>query len=208
MKLFQVKTQPLGVERVQEFLQENYVCIGYIGVGDLENAGKEEIRKRLVLAGSAEGAELDAALDNLLVFVQDMQDGDYVLIADEEWAYLGDLGDYFYMDAYDSAEDGRCHRRGVTWLKSVPLAMLHHTLREWLTEEAVVSQYTGILPGARLDLWITESTTDCLVSVAKTAGNVDDELVAEALAVLKAALQSEDAERRERAAIAILQYAK
>ncbi|OKP95581.1 hypothetical protein [Paenibacillus sp. P46E] len=206
MKLFQVKTEPLGVERVQEFLEDNYVCIGYTGVGDLENAGKEEMRKRLVLTGTPEGAELDAALDHLQIFVHDMQDGDYVLITDEEWAYLGDLGDYFYADTYDSAEDGRCHRRGVTWLKSVPLAMLHHTLREWLTEAAVVSQYTGILPGARLDLWITESTTEGLVS--GKIGYVEDELVAEALTVLKAALQSEDAERRERAAIAILQYAK
>ncbi|OKP84790.1 hypothetical protein A3844_18580 [Paenibacillus helianthi] len=207
MKLFQVKTEPLGVERVQEFLEDNYVCIGYTGVGDLEYAGKEEMRKRLILAGTGEGAELDAALDHLQIFVHDMQDGDYVLIADEEWAYLGDLGDYFYAGTFDSAEDGRCHRRGVTWLKSVPLAMLHHTLREWLTEAEVISQYTGTLPGARLDLWITESTTESLVS-AKTAGKVDDEMVAEALAVLKAALQSEDAERRERAAIAILQYAK
>ncbi|WP_379153436.1 hypothetical protein [Paenibacillus sp. sgz5001063] len=207
MKLYQMKTEPLGVERVKEFLQDNYVCIGYYGVGDLENAGKEEIRSRLMLAGTPEGTELDTALNNLLIFVHGMQDGDYVLIADEEWAYLGDLGDYFYAESFDSAEDGRCHRRGVTWLKSVPVAMLHHALREWLMEDAVVSQYSGPLPGARLDLWITESTIESQAS-EKTGGNVDGEMLAEALAVLKAALQSEDAERRERAAIVILQYAK
>lgn len=201
MKLFQMKTEPLGVQRLQEFLQDNYVCIGYTGIGDLENIDKESMRRRLLQSGADEGLELEASLESLELFVHIMQDGDYVLITDEQWAYLGDLGDYFYDEASDNTGDGRCHRRGVTWLMSVPIAELNHTVREWMAEEGLVSQYPGPLPGVNPDLWIAGS------SEAK-AGKVDAETLAEALAVLKSALYSEDAERRERAAIAILQYAK
>ncbi|MBW4083065.1 hypothetical protein [Paenibacillus sp. S150] len=207
MKLFQIRTQPLGVERIKEFVEDNYICIGYTGVGDLENAGREDIRERLALARAAGGPELEAVLDNLDIFIHGMHDGDYVLIADEEWAYLGDLGDYFYVEAFDSPEDGRCHRRGVTWLRSVPLSELNPLLASWMSAGAVISQYTGALPGARLELWLTGSAAEGR-STGHRAAQVDEQTLAEALAVLKAALYSGDAERRERAAIAILQYAK
>ncbi|WP_019911605.1 hypothetical protein [Paenibacillus sp. HW567] len=207
MKLFQIKTQPLYVERIQEFLQDNYICMGCTGIGDLDNVDREEIRRRLIQNGADQGRELEADLESLELFVHNMQDGDYVLMADEQWAYLGDLGDYFYDEASDNPEDGRCHRRGVTWLKSVPFAELNPSVRDWMTGEVLVSQYTGPLPGAKLDLWITGLSGEDNTNGDK-AGKVDEETLAEALAVLKTALYSEDAERRERAAIAILQYAK
>ncbi|MNR52591.1 hypothetical protein D3C85_1724550 [compost metagenome] len=68
-------------------------------------------------------------------------------------------------------------------------------------------QYNGPLPEARLDLWISDSSADG-VQDGEKAGGVDEETLFKALAVLKSALDSEDAERRERAAIAILKYAK
>ncbi|MNC28751.1 hypothetical protein D3C75_769730 [compost metagenome] len=194
------------MERMKEFLEDNYVCIGYTGLGDLEHADREELRTRLVLAGTAAEAELETILDSLDRFVNVMQDGDYVLVADGEWAYLGDLGDYFYAEAFDSPEDGRCHRRGVTWLNTVPVAALNPLLKAWTGEEAVL-QYNGPLPEARLDLWISDSSADG-VQDGEKAGGVDEETLFKALAVLKSALDSEDAERRERAAIAILKYAK
>ncbi|KWX78650.1 hypothetical protein [Paenibacillus jilunlii] len=207
MKLFRVKTGLPGVDRMKEFLEDNYVCIGYTGIGDLEHAGKKEIRTRLILAGTTAGAELEAAADSLDMFVNVMQDGDYVLIGDGEWAYLGDLGDYFYAEAFDSAEDGRCHRRGVTWLKTVPAPALNPLLSAWIGGEEPVLQYDGPLPEARLELWITDPSADGIHEGEKT-GTVDAETLSKALAVLKCALDSGDPDRRERAAIALLQYAK
>ncbi|MNI00251.1 hypothetical protein D3C73_530470 [compost metagenome] len=207
MKLFRVKTGLPGVNRMKEFLEDNYVCIGYTGIGDLEHAGKKEIRTRLILAGTTAGAELEAAADSLDIFVNVMQDGDYVLIEDGEWAYLGDLGDYFYAEAFDSPEDGRCHRRGVTWLKTVPAPALNPLLRAWTGGEEAVLQYNGPLPEARLELWITDSSADGTPESEKAA-LVDAETLSKALTVLKCALDSGDADRRERAAIALLQYAK
>ncbi|UQZ36249.1 hypothetical protein C2I18_23615 [Paenibacillus sp. PK3_47] len=210
MKLFQIKTAPIGVERIAEYLEDNYVCIGYPGLGDLEFAGRDEIRSRLIQAVAVPGAEIEAAAEALDTFVHSMEDGDYVVVADGEWVHLGDLGDYFYDDTFDQAKDGRCHRRGVTWLKSLPRTAVNPEISKLLAEEAFVSRYTGTLPSARLDLWIAGSSAETAGS-AENAGNnvkVDAAIISEAIAVLREALHSSDTDRRERAAIAILQYAK
>lgn len=206
MKLFQMKTAPLGIERMTEFVQDNYVCAGYPGIGDLEQASREEIARRLHQTSAYYGPELEKALDSLDIFVHTMQDGDYVLISDGEWAYLGDLGDYFYEEACDHPEDGRCHRK-VTWLKSLFSAELNPMMGELLADALPVSQYIGTLPPERLDLWLSDAGLGGSEQTKHTV-KVDAEIIAEALSVLTAALHSEDAERRERAAAAILHYAK
>ncbi|QSF46943.1 hypothetical protein [Paenibacillus tianjinensis] len=206
MKLFQMKTTPLGVERTREFLEDNYLCIGYPGTGDLQQADREDIRVKLLQSGVCGEQELEAAVDHLELFVHDMQDGDYVLIADGEWVHLGDLGDYFYEDTYDNEEDGRCHRRGVTWLKSMSRHSLNSIAGELLAEDALISRYQGTLPSARLELWIGDAGAD--TRFGGSPATVDQDTLDLAVAVLKEALHSGDAERRERAAIAILQYAR
>lgn len=207
MKLFQMKTAPLGVERIKEFVQNNYVCAGYPGTGDLEHANREEIGRRLMESKAYFGQELEEALESLDIFVHNMQDGDYVVISDGEWVYLGDLGDYFYEASCDQPEDGRCHRRGVTWLKSISITELNARVGELLADAGTVSQYKRALPPERLDLWLADSTRSSR-NQANYEAEVDEDTLAEALAVLTAALRCEDAERRERAAVAILQYAK
>ncbi|WP_342565767.1 hypothetical protein NST84_11860 [Paenibacillus sp. FSL R7-0345] len=207
MKLFQMKTSPQGVERIAEFLENNYVCIGYPGTGNLEEASPEEMLVRLLKSGAYQGQELEVAVAGLNLFVHEMQDGDYVLVADGEWVHLGDLGDYFYDDTYDKMEDGRCHRRGVTWLKSIPQSELNPAAAELLADESIISRYRGTLPAGRMELWI-EGTGQANAAVDGKPARVDEVTVAKAISVLKEALHSEDTERRERAAIAILQYAK
>lgn len=207
MKLFQMKTSPLGVERTREFLEDNYLCIGYPGTGDLQQADREELRVKLLQAGTCGERNLDEAIEDLWLFVHEMQDGDYILIPDGDWVHLGDLGDYFYDDTHDNEEDGRCHRRGVTWLKSMPRRSLNSFAAELLAEDALISRYRGTLPSARLELWIEDTGADMRNSGGKPAG-VDEDTLNLAVAVLKEALLSGDPERRERAAIAILQYAR
>ncbi|OMF97533.1 hypothetical protein [Paenibacillus sp. FSL R7-0273] len=207
MKLFQIKASPLGVERIAEFLENNYICIGYPGTGDLEGASPEEMLARLLKSGAYQGKELEAAVVNLNLFVHEMQDGDYVLVADGQWVHLGDLGDYFYDETYDKAGDGRCHRRGVTWLKSIPQSALNPEVAELLADESSVSRYRGTLPAARIELWL-EGTGPADSAADGNRSRVDEITVAKAIAVLKEALNSDDADRRERAAVAILHYAK
>lgn len=206
MNLFQMGSKPLGIERITAFLQDNYVSIGYPGIGDLENISLEKIRDRLVQSYPYNEPELTQHLQAISLFTQTMQDGDYVLVADGEWVHLGDLGDYFYNEEFDTTNTGTCHRRGVTWLKSLPLADLNIEVQEMFGKSELVTQYKGPMPSARMDLWITGSSAD--EHADKSSTLVDDEMLAAALHILKKAMLSEDVERQERAAIAILQYAK
>ena len=206
MNLFQMGSKPLGIERITAFLQDNYVSIGYPGIGDLENIGTEELRDRLIHTYQYSEAELTRHMQAIQMFVHTMQDGDYVLVVEEEWVHLGDLGDYFYNECFDNTDNGTCHRRGVTWLKSLPFMELNKGVQQFLRESGVIAQYKGPLPSARLDLWIMGSTASEQTEMNSVW--VDEKTVAKALHILKEALVCDDVERRERAAIAILQYTK
>jgi len=177
MNLFQMKSNPAGTERIGEFLEDNFVSIG-----------PEELP------------------EDMNLFVQAMQDGDYVLVAAQDCVHLGDLGDYFYDDSAASREKGLCHRRGVTWLAAIPRAELNAELQELLARPESVSRFNYPLHRAQLYRWSSN-----LAGEAQAAGksvHVDEDTITEALEILKAALQSSDEERRERAAAAILLYAK
>lgn len=207
MSLFGVRLDGTRSGLIKSFLEDNYVCAGDPVIGNLESSGREDIRSRLAASGVYQGRELEEALSSLDTFVNMMQDGDYVLIADEEWVYLGDLGDYFYDARQESVEGGTAHRRGVTWLKSLPRTAVNSAVQALLASDQEVTRYSGVLPAAQMDLWLADSSAGD-VETAHSPACVDEATIAEALAVLKAALHSPDAERRERAAAAILHYAK
>lgn len=69
-----------------------------------------------------------------------------------------------------------------------------------------IVQYKGPKPSARLDLWITGVSAN--EQEMNSPLELDEETLSKALNILKDALICDDSERRERAAIAILQYAK
>ncbi|AIQ58088.1 hypothetical protein [Paenibacillus borealis] len=207
MNLFAVKLEGTRCGLIKSFLEDNYVCAGDPVVGDLETSGREDIRSTLAASGAYQEQELEEALSSLDAFVNVMQDGDYVLIADEEWVYLGDLGDYFYDGREENMKGGTAHRRGVTWLKSLPRSGVNSAVQALLASDKEVTRYSGVLPAARMDLWLADSSAGDGEAVHSPA-RVDEATIAEALAVLKAALHSPDAERRERAAAAILHYAR
>ncbi|WP_379134830.1 hypothetical protein [Paenibacillus sp. sgz500958] len=177
MNLYQMKSNPQGRERIAEFLEHNFVSPG-----------------------------LEESLDAVKLFVHDMQDGDYVLIAELDRVHLGDLGDYFYEDSPEARDKGLCHRRGVTWLVQIPRAELNAEVRLFLEHPETVSKFPYPVDQAQLYRWSSNLLTGNL-GTARSAV-VDEDTIAEALEILKSALRCSDAERRERAAAAILRYAK
>ncbi|WP_150268743.1 hypothetical protein [Paenibacillus tepidiphilus] len=208
MNLFVMRSL-LGEEAAGEFLRDHYVTPGLSGLGDLEQATREAIRQRLEAEAGCSAEELDEMLEGLHMFVNLMQDGDYVLIADAEWAYLGDLGDYFYAGRGEDDSGERSHRRGVTWLRSLPRAEVNPQVTELLDSPRWLTRYEGKLPAARVELWIAGAIAGAAEEPEGIARpKVDDETISAALEVLKEALASADPERRERAAAAILQYAR
>lgn len=206
MNLYQMKSNPYGIEQISTFLEDNFVSIGLQGIGDLENIEERQVRERLEAACGSKDQELRNQLEMVNLFVHTMQDGDYVLVVDKDLVHLGDLGDYFYDELSDTLDNGLCHRRGVTWLTRIPLAELNTEVQELIAQTVMISQFKYPLARAQLNQW----SSNLLVSERVTAKSVqlDEETIAEAIEILKKALHSDDEERRERAAIAILQYVK
>lgn len=183
MNLFHMKSDFNGTSRISEFLQENFVSFSGSGIVSSENVSQE-----------------------MMTFVYAMQDGDYVLIADEHDAYLGDLGDYYYIDDSAAISESMCHRRGVTWLKRTPREGLTEELQRFLNHQGAIAKFDRAVTMEQMERWLS-ADADCEQNAGQRM-EVDAQTVEEALEILKAAMRSEDIERRERAAIAILQYSK
>jgi hypothetical protein len=81
--------------------------------------------------------------------------------------------------------------------------VIDEALHGWLAFRESIVRFNQPFSDSQLDRWISHTKGD----VPKTI-QVDPETIGEALDILKQAMRSEDADRRERAAIAILQYAK
>lgn len=209
MNLFQLKSNPYGVEQIEDFLENNFVSIELRGIGSLENVDTDQIRKRLLEQTYLyKDEDHTTQLEEVNLFVHTMQDGDYVLVADQDIVHLGDLGDYFYDELSDTLEKGMCHRRGVTWLTRIPRSELNTDVQELLAQPDRVSRFKYPTSRAQLDTWgsnllLSEKSNSNAASV-----QVDGKTIEAALEILKKALLSDDVERQERAAIAILQYAK
>lgn len=212
MKLFQMKAEANGRNRMDDFLEHNYVCTGPAGIGDLELCEETELRRRLahVVRDERQLAEICAELQ---LFVRVMQDGDYIMIKDNDNVYLGDIGDYYYVEAFDSEEENSCHRRGVTWLITVPAAGISNEIRAFLDDEAGLSAFGRSISQAELRLelgvgYATGGEAETKAGHSHSLPLPDAGIISEALAILHAAMRSDDPERRERAAIAVLEYAR
>lgn len=205
MKLFGMKAILNGSHKMADYLEHNYVCAGRAGIGDLETANESEIRSRLLHFNYNDEHEFNSQLNTMIHFVLEMEDGDHVFVVDGEDVHLGDLGDYYYLEQFDTPEDGSCHRRGVTWLSCLRKESLDEELQALLNQPEEVTMLSPTLSRAQIDDWLTgrkesqSSQTEPLT--------INPELVQEAIHILAAAMKSENAERRERAAAAILAYA-
>jgi len=196
MHIFQIKPDLQGVGLTKEFLRENYVGMAWPDIGNMEDLSREQV------TDSLEQAEGLARLGEMIMFAHQMQDGDYLLMQDEEKVHLGDLGDYYYLQAAGAAEVNLNHRRGVTWLKSLEREELNLELQQFLLRPDPVAQFERSFSREQFEAWVFQSDE------GPERVRVDSRTIQQALDILQEAMQSEDADRRERAAIAILHYAK
>jgi predicted Mrr-cat superfamily restriction endonuclease len=215
MKLYYVSSIVRGIDRSADYVKDNYVCLDWPGIGDLSEIAADELARRAILTygNSYSDRKLSQMISEAGSFIHEIEDGDYVLIADGEFAYLGDIGDYYYVEQADSANDGRCHRRGVTWMTRIPLSELNEYVQELLEYEGSVTSFKHPYALSQLDRWIAlaQPLKEAVAPPGAAPGNqtpVDPNLIKSALEILKQAMLSDDPERRERAAIAILGYAR
>ncbi|REE83937.1 hypothetical protein A8990_116116 [Paenibacillus taihuensis] len=200
MQLFRLKVQAEGKHGLPEFVENHYIRFGRQGLGDLSAIPYHELAAKL--AAVYPEVQLEQQLAMHILFTQVMQDGDHILVTDGERTYLGDIGDYYYVVECDNAEEDSAHRRGVTWLQQVAEEQLHPELAAFLQQDGELGQFHRPLIREQLDRLLAK-----LATAAAVVNGIDDETISEAIAILKEAMRSGDVERRERAAIAILQAA-
>ncbi|MCK6073517.1 hypothetical protein [Paenibacillus silvae] len=221
MNLFNIQSTVDGVNKVKSYLEDNYIGIPWSVLGDLEQVSMESIVEQLERRYNLAGGELNDAVETVHTFVNLIEDGDYVVMKDEEWMYIGDVGDYYYDDSIGTSDDLICHRRGVTWLGRVPLEEINEHMQILLSEPKFIAQLMLPVTQAQLDqalrgtegaagTVLTEMTE--LSAINTVTGNisarVEQSTINTALEILERALQSENEQIRVHAAAAILQYAK
>ena len=120
-----VRPYPHHIYRMQEFLDENMIAIGWPGIGDLSDLiSREDFKEALRTPDSSPG-ELGQATGNLFRFVRELEPADYVLVPDDRRGdvYFGVVtSDYMYV--VDDEERSCPHQRNVNWKNSVPRQLL------------------------------------------------------------------------------------
>lgn len=199
MNIFQMKTKPHGIERSREFIDQKFVCIGWPGIGNLDQVSKDEIRVRLKKTYGYTGHKLGNALGQVNTFVNTMKTGDVILIAEKDWAYIGIVGDYVYEQQHDNDQKGMCHRRNVEWTDRVLITNLESSIQRLISNRNTICQYPGSIEEAGFDKILSKQP-----SLNKENSARLDSLFSDALTVLEEELKSTDSERRLKAATELI----
>ena len=175
------------------------MCIGWPGIGNLGNASKDEIRSRLREKYNYEGHKLGNALGQVNTFVNTMQSGDIIFIAEEDRAYVGRVGDYTYEQQYDNEQDGMCHRRSVEWIDQVLIKDLESSIQKLIRNRNTICKYPHSIEESQLSELFGKQ-----LLISKEDSAKLDNLFSDALEVLEEELKSTDPERRLKAATELI----
>lgn len=200
MNIFQIKSQPHGVERLDLFLSQGYICIGYPGIGDLLGVNKDEIRDRLNNKYGWTGSQLGTHLGIVNAFVNTMEKDDIVLVKENDWVHIGRVDFYQYDSNFES--EGMCHRRDVKWLVKVKRDRLNAEIRELLSNRSILTKYKYLYETSGLEE---------ILSVTDRKENIDgkyNDIISRSIEILTKSLDSNDEQIRVNSATALLNYFK
>ena len=199
MNIFQMKTKPHDIQRFRQFIEEDFVCIGWPGIGNLQGVDKDEIRDRLANKYGYTGHKLGNALGQVNTFVNTMKKGDIVLITEKNWAYVGIVGEYAYEQQYDNDDDGMCHRRSVEWSDKVQINSFESSVQRLLSNRNTICQYPDSVEESGIDKILGKQPL-----LTKEDNTKLENLFSQALAILEEELKSEDPDRRLKAATELI----
>ncbi|MCA0174553.1 hypothetical protein [Bacillus sp. RAR_GA_16] len=220
INLFQMKTKPENEERASDFLNKGYVQIGWSKVPDMSNLDKEEIRLELADKYGYEGRSLSTNLGTLNTFSKVMKKGDIVLINTDGFIHIGIVDEYV---AEEVNEGVWFHRRSCEWVDMVNRDRMNESVKSLLRNMTTVTKFPHpfITSGIPEILgWKEEnnepnqtfqSSTPCDDSNMNftSLDNKDllsrmESLGSTALEILEEEMNSEDSERRRKAAVDLL----
>lgn len=205
VNIFQMKSKPHGIERLNEFINTNenglsFVAIGWPGIGDLTNKSKKEIRDLLIEKYEYEGQQLANYLGAVNAFVNTVKNEDLVLISNNlDQVFVFEVGDYKYVKEYDNDIDGMCHQREANLLVILNKSDLVPELQELLRNRGTITQFKYPFEKSGLDKWLEPDNSALNFKL--------DDLINKSLSTLEKELLSDDAMVRINAAKEILRYA-
>lgn len=210
MNIFQVKSKPGNVERISEFLKDNFVAIGWTETGSLKGADKETIRKKLEQLGYKDQS-LRTNLGTVNSFVNTMGNGDVVLVAEGEFVHIGILKDYDWEDKYLEI---RCaHMRSVEWKEKVKKSELNSEVQALLRNGTSVTKFKHPFHVAELDKYLGLNNDTTVDSEPSSENNSDlpelyNEIADKTLKTLEGLLNSDNEQIKLEAAKELLKFLK
>jgi predicted Mrr-cat superfamily restriction endonuclease len=203
MQIFMVRSKPHNIERIDVFLNDNIIAIGWTETGDLTSATKEDIRQVLKSLGY-EGQSLLTNLGMINAFVNTMKEGDIVLVREGKVVHIGKVGPYEWRKEY--IDKHMAHTRPVKWLAHVPFAELNAQMQSLLRNMRTICRYKGNFAESGLDRYISQSLTE---SQPGLPTEDKEALIANTIDVLKELMNhAEDESVRLEAAKELLKHLK
>lgn len=204
MNIFQIKTKPHGKERLNDFIQGKFIAIGWPGIGTLTGVSKDQVRKRLEEEYLYENARsLGNDLGNVWAFSETMEENDIVLFqGHQDDVHIVQVGPYEYVEKFDN-EEGMAHQRKYELLKVMKRQALNSKIQELLRNRSAITKFKYPLEEAQLDFPEVDGP---FKSDSKL--NVDSNALQEALEIIYGELKSENIDRRFKAAIELIRFAK
>lgn len=131
-------------KRLNEFKTNNFVAIGWPGIGDLTGKSREELKELLSRAPyRLSGLALGNAYATIDILVNRMEIGDYLLIPDGDDIYFAVVdSDYVFDPSVDNEQDGYPHQRKV---KNFTASRLRSELSKALRSSLKVHRTTADL---------------------------------------------------------------
>ncbi|MFJ7408229.1 MULTISPECIES: hypothetical protein [unclassified Lysinibacillus] len=200
MGLWMVRSNPGSQERITDFLMGGIIAVHW-GIGDLTGCKTKEDVAKVVAQKKLEARDASLKTGLLYKFVNEMKIGDLCLVPNGDEVYVGEIVSNYHFDSgskgFEHQRKVRWHGGELIWREDLP-GELQKSLRSRLAladitkHEELFNKYLNSEP-------IIEVESDDLYP--------DLELIAlwdEAIQIIKNEINSDDPDRRLKAAIAVI----
>lgn len=149
-----VRPKPHGIDRLDQFLDQDVIAIGWNKVGDLNGSGEEEIREKVETAWDWSAHKTGQSVGQIHRFANEISIDDYVLVPAGGDVYIGQVDSEYRWEENQADGKGFPHQRKVEWEfdgKPVSRSSLPGRLHDSLKGRLTVFSADGDLVGEVID---------------------------------------------------------
>jgi len=165
-----VRPKPADEFRLNEFLSDNLVAIGWSHAGDLDGLDRETIKERLNDTYDYGPYQLGQRASQVDWFVNDIDVGDYVLVPDGNRIFFGEIeSDYKHIS--ELVDEDYANQRNACWMfdqKAIDRSKLPGKLYDQLKNQRTVFEVDAESVEATIETRGHEFREGTLVNVQET----------------------------------------